>query len=147
MSQAGECRAVALTISIGLSLFWLLQTSWCILLWRSEARPLSWLVFPRREDFLGCRKLSFTSPSLRHRYHPDSFLISFFFFSFALSSYMEIFLILQKSEVLLPVFSRFSLRIVPHVVVFLLYLLKEVILSSFFFFIFIFLAFFFFFFL
>lgn len=59
---------------------------------------------------------------------------------------MEIFLILQKSEVLLPVFSRFSLRIVPHVVVFLMYLWKEVSLTSYYFVILIVLAFFFFFF-
>ena len=39
VSQAGECRAMALTVCAGFSAFWLLQTSCCVLRQGSSALP------------------------------------------------------------------------------------------------------------
>ena len=58
----------------------------------------------------------------RGRFYPDSSPPSLFlFFSFVLPQYVEIFLALLSVWDVLPVFSRYSVRIVPHVVAFSIY--------------------------
>ena len=52
--------------------------------------------------------------------------IFFPFFSFVLPGYMEIFLGFSEVWGLMPAFSRYSVRIIPQVDVFLMYLWKEV---------------------
>ena len=56
---------------------------------------------------------------------------SFFPFPPTLLRYMVIFLVVLITEGLLPEFSRYSVRIVPHVNVFLMYLWEEVSSTSF----------------
>ena len=48
-------------------------------------------------------------------------LVFFFFFSFVLPQYVEIFLAMLNVWDVLPVFSRYSVRIVPHVLAFSIY--------------------------
>lgn len=91
------------------SLHAMLQTSSCVLL-SSEAPPLSWLIPTQWRDFLGW------SPH---------FPISFFLL-LSYPSYMESFLPFPEFGCLLPVFSRYSLRINPYVDVFLINLWEEV---------------------
>ena len=61
----------------------------------------------------------FTIPSQRLRACPDSFL--YFFFFFCLMQLRDFLTVLQVLG-LLPAFSRCSVRIIPHVDVFLMYL-------------------------
>ena len=48
-------------------------------------------------------------------------LVFFFFFSFVLPQYVEIFLAMLNVWDVLPVFSRYSVRIVPQVIAFSIY--------------------------
>ena len=80
---------------VGISPLCPLQTCCCTLLRGSEAspHPPQWRVFLVSRNFS-----SFTAPSQRCRSHPYSF-VSVFFFSFALSRYVGIFLPFRKSGV------------------------------------------------
>ena len=129
VSQAGECGRVARTICAGLFPFCLSQTGCCTLLWASEALFLSWLI-----SLLVRGLPSVKEPFLFHRSHLGVQVAScflFFLFSFVLPSYIEIFLALLGVWDLLLTLSRYSLRIVPHLDVFLMYLREELSSTSF----------------
>ena len=127
MSLAGECSKVATTLCTDLSPFCLTQAGCCTLLRASDtpflsgSSPSQWRVFP------GWGNLSsFTAPSRG----AGPILIPFFF-SFVLPSYVVIFLAPLVVWDLLPVFSRYSMRIIPPAVVFLMYLCEEMSFTSF----------------
>ena len=114
-----------MTVCAGLSLFCLPQTGFCTLLWASEAPFLSWLISLLARGLLRVQEpfLFFSSlPGLQSC--PSSSI--FFFFPFILPGYEEIVLVLWGVWGLLLVFSRCSVRIVPFVDVFLMYLWEEV---------------------
>lgn len=123
-SQAGNSIPVARTAYVGLPLFCLLQTSCCTHLWAFEAPFLSWL---KSSAVKGLPRVK--EPFLFHSLLPgvqDPSRFPFFFFlSFVLhKSYVVIFLailVIWDS----PVFSRYSVRIVICVGVFLMCLSGE----------------------
>ena len=74
--------------------------------------------------FPGYRNLStFTAPFQGCRTHPDSFLTFSLFFFFPQTQLHGNFLVVWG---FLPALSRYSVRIIPHVDVFLIYLWKKV---------------------
>ena len=84
--------------------------------------PSQYMVFPQRGNIS-----PFTALSQRHKSSPNSFV-----FPFILLCYIVIFLVALVVWSLLPVFSGYSVWIVPHVVIFLMYLWEEVSSTSFF---------------
>ena len=124
-SEAGECSS-ALTFCVGLSPFHPPHTCSCVLLWGSEVHPFP---IPDSEGTCSlCGNLSsFIAPSQRARSYPGSSLslsLSFSFFFYP-TQLCEDFLALLEIWSLLPAFSRCSVRVVPHVDVFLMYLWGE----------------------
>ena len=118
VSQARKCRAVVLTVYACLSLFWLLQTGCCVLLWGSEAPPLSWLISPAVTGLARVQE-----PFLFYSSIPGMQVLSRFLSHFLIYLFVCLFIycptwlrgdFLALSEVwgLLPVFSRYSVRIV-----------------------------------
>ena len=114
-------------VCAALSPFCLPQSGCCTLLWVSEAPCLSQLISQQRKGVPRVREpFSFTAPSQGHRSHPDSFSSPFF-----LPSYAVTFLAALIVWYLPPAFSRYSVRTVPHVDVFLMYFWEEVSSMSF----------------
>ena len=81
MPQAGIHRAVAWTICVGLTLFFLTQISFCTLLWALKALFLSQLISPPVKMFLGYRNVSSPLATLPHRGTGPFLLPLFFSFS------------------------------------------------------------------
>ena len=119
-SQAGACWA-ALILCVGISLLCPLHPCCCALLRGSEAfHPHPTPHLHQWRAFLVCGKLSsFTAPSVTCRSHPYSFVCFFF----CPTQVRGEFLAFWEVWGLLPVFSRCSAGVVPHVDVFLMYLL------------------------
>ena len=112
--KCNELAKSSLLVSLCLSC--LLQAGCCTLLWASKLRCLIW--FPShwrrlpgwgKEEPFPC-----TATSQGHRSHPD-----FFYFPIIPRSSMVIFLAALVAWHLLPAFSGYSVRTVPHVDVFL----------------------------
>ena len=120
------CRGVVLTLCADLYLFEQLQTNCCILLWGSEA-----LVCPGwHPTSVGTSQGAGTSPVSQlppwgTGPNPVPFSLSFVFCSTRLCLCGD-FLVLSEVWGLPPAFSRYSVRTVQHVDVFLMYLWEEV---------------------
>ena len=124
-TQAGVSRAVAQTICLSLTLSCFPETCCYIPLWSPEVSFLSQLISPPWRGFSECRNLSSPSPLHQGCWSlPISYFL--FFLSFILPSCVGIFFVLLGVWGLLLVFSRCSVRIVPFVDVFLMYLWGEV---------------------
>ena len=119
------CRSVARTICVGLTLSCPPQTSCWACFWVPEAPLLSSPCW--RGDSPRCRNLSSPSaPCQGCRFYPASSPLHFpFFFFFVLCGYIEIFLVLLGIWGPLLVLSRWSVRIIPFVDVFLVHLCGE----------------------
>ena len=124
MAQAGVHGAAAWTVSTDLTLSCLPLTSCCIPLWPPKAPSVSQLIFPLWGGFSECRKLSSPSAPLRGA-GPFSFPL-FVFLSLVLPGCVGIFLVLLGVQGPPIVFSMYSMRFVPFVDVFLMYLWREV---------------------
>lgn len=115
------------TVCVGLTV--LLATNWshcpaCHFTALSCEVPfLSQLISPPVRGLPGVWELLLFFSSLTRVQVPSCFL--FFFFPFILPSYLEIFLVFSDVWGLLLVFSRFSVRIIPHIDAFLMYLWEE----------------------
>ena len=126
VSCAGECSKVARTIWA--TWFCLPQVGGCTLPWASEAPYLSQLISQPVKGAPRVRELFFF-----HSSHPGakvlSQLIPFFFFfffaSFILPGYLVDFLAFLIVWDLSPALSRYSMRTVTHIHVFLMYLWEE----------------------
>lgn len=124
LGQAGRWHGQSVLVSLSC----LPQTGLTVLLATSQHSPVKFLFCPNWSPhqwggFPGCGNFSyFSAPSQGCRSHPAS---SFFFFPFILPSYLEIFLVFSGVWGLLLVFSRFSVRIIPHIDAFLMYLWEE----------------------
>lgn len=95
----------------------------------SEAKYLPWLTSKPVNDFSRMKEhFLFHSAFPRCRNHPDSFF--FFFFPFILPGYLVVFIVALITWDL-PVFNRCTLRIIPYVDLFLMYLWEKVISMSF----------------
>ena len=126
--QAGVCRAVTWAICVGLTLSCLPHTVCCILLQAPEAPFLFQTVSPPVRGLLWVQEplLSFSFPP-RVAGPILTFLFLFFsLLSLILPSCIGVCLVLLGVQGPLLVFSRFSVRIVPFVDVFLMYLWEEV---------------------
>ena len=128
--QAKDSRALALTTRGVLPLLCLLPASCCILLWGSEApllsQPTSLPVrrLPRvLESFLFHSPLPGVQDSFWFLY--DFLFLSLIFFFFLTQLHGD-FLALSAVWGFLPALSRYSVRIIPCVDVFLMYLWKKV---------------------
>ena len=126
MPQAEDSRVVALTTGGVLPLLWLLPTSCCALLWGSEAPVLS------QPTSLPVRRLpgvqeSFLFHSPLPRVQDPSWFLSAFVVLFLISRTQlhGDFLALSVVWSFLPALSRYSVRIIPCVDVFLMYLWKK----------------------
>ena len=119
-SQAGECW-LALILCAGISPLCLLPFYCCSLLRGSKASPPPPHLHQWR-GFLVCGNFSsFTAPSPRCRSHPYYF-VSVFSFFFRPTQVCWEFLAFWEVWGLLPVFSRCSVGVGPHVDVLLMYL-------------------------
>ena len=125
-TQGGGMTAYA-----GLSLFCLPQTGFCALLRAFEAPFLPQLISPPVTGLLSVWEPFLFFSSLPGVQVLSCFLFFFFFFPFILPSYLEIFLVHSRVWGLQPVFIRCSLRVVPFVDVFLIYLWVKVSFMSF----------------
>ena len=107
-------------------LCWFLCFTCCAHLWASEASFLSWLISPLVKELLKVREhFLFIAPSQG----TSPVLIPIF--AFILSGHMVIFLTFFVFWDPPPAFSRYFVRIIPHVDVFLMYLWDEVSSTSF----------------
>ena len=124
-SQAGECWSAPI-LCAGISLLCPLHPCCYTLLHGSETLPSAHPLFIpcpcQWRGFLVCGNFSsFTAPSQRCRSRPYSF-VSVFSFFFCPTQVRGVFLAFWEVWGLLPVFSWCSVRVVPHVDVFLMYL-------------------------
>ena len=107
-----------------------LHTSCCTSLRGSEDLPPSWLISP---PVMGLLRVWETFPL--HSSLSGAQVLSWFpslsLFSFILSCHLEILLALSEVWGLLPTFSKYSVRIVTHRDVFLMYLWEEMSSTSF----------------
>lgn len=116
---------VAQAISVCFILFCLPQTGCCAFLWASKLPFLSQMVslmVKGTPPGVATSSLLQLSP---WGTGPNPLLPLHFFFPFILPNYVEIPLVLSDVWVLLPVFSRRPVRVVPFVDVFLIYLWEE----------------------
>ena len=122
-SQAGECWS-ALILCAGISLLCPLHPFCCALLCGSDASPTPPTPhFHQWRGFLVCGNISsLPAPSHRCMSCPYSFVSVFFLFFFCPTHVCGEFLAFCEVCGLLPVFSRCSVGVVPHVGVFLMYL-------------------------
>ena len=115
------------TICAVFSLLWLPPTGCSALLWGSEAPLLSQPTFLKVKGFPRCRNLS-SSPALSqgHSLWPNSFVVVvvvlIFFHAWLHGDFLGPSVVWGP----LPVFSRYSVRIVLHIDVFLIYLWEKV---------------------
>ena len=120
-SQAGECGST-LILCVGISLLCPVHPNCWALLRGSEASLLPTPRLRQWRGFLVCGNFSsFTGASQGFRSHPYSF-VSVFSFFFCPTQVHGDFLAFWEVWGLLPVFSRCSVGVVPHVDVFLMYL-------------------------
>ena len=98
-----------------------------ILLWASKASFLSQVISPLMRGLPQVQKPLLPFSCLPGVQSPTGFHFSlFFFFPFVIPNYVVTPLVLSGIWVLLPVFSRCPIRIIPLVSVFLMYLWGEV---------------------
>lgn len=121
--QAGVHRAMAQTFSLGRFLFYLPPTSCCALLWASEALFLSQPISLPVRAFPGYRSFLFSSsfPGVQVLF---CFLFSLFE-TVVLSPYIVMFRAFLSFQVF-EVFCLCSVRVVPLVDIFLIFLWEEV---------------------
>ena len=129
MTHAAVCRVAARTMSTVLTLSCLPQTGYCIPLRFPEGLFLSQLISPLWAGLFWVQEPLFTFSSPPGVLVPSCFLFSFFL-PFILCSYVGIFLVLLGVRGLPLVFSRCSVKFIPFVDVFLIYLWGEVNFTS-----------------
>ena len=118
VSQVGECWLVPILCAT-ISPLCPLDPCCCALIHGSKASPLPTPHLHQWRGFLVCGNFSsFTAPSQRCRSHPYSFVCFFF----CPTEVHGDFLAFWEVWSLLPVFSRCSVAVVPHVGIFLMYL-------------------------
>lgn len=128
VSRARECKVAVQNLCTNHPLFCLLQTECCSLILGSEDPFCPGWSSHWWGDFPECGNTSFfTASSLGCRTHPDFFL---FVFLFVLPRYMEVSLPIQKCVWVLPVFTSYSVWIVPLVDTFLIFLWEKTCLKS-----------------